>query len=83
MSRVNPYLAQNTAGFSNAPNYAGAADNKARVQLLIDQISLEDADPTTGAAFVRFPHLDKMQPEARDALYLNLVALKAAIANVV
>lgn len=76
MATSNTHLAASTSGYQVSINYAAAANNKARVQLLIDMISSEsrNADEPDG-------DLRHMLPATRDALYANLVALHTAITN--
>lgn len=74
MSELNTNLADNVVGMTQPFDFAGAADDPARVQLLIDAISYEATDPDYHRLF-----LDEMSPVCRDSLYAILVALKAAV----
>lgn len=73
MSGTNTKLAQEASGIVNPFDFAGAADDPARVQLLIDAISKEETDPDDHRLY-----LDEMSPACRTSLYVILVALKAA-----
>lgn len=57
-------------------NYAGAANDPARVQLLMDIIG---ADVVDGTNLQDRGFLDEMTPIARLTLYAHLVKLKAAV----
>lgn len=70
-----------SSGISVIADYAGAADNKARVQLLLDLIPDVDTTKTSGAQ-AGGGYLDEMGPAAAVQLRVELAALKAAIANV-
>lgn len=74
MARKNPTLAAQASGIENQINFAGAANDKDRVQLLIDFISNEEMDSSE----LRMG-MDKMDPAARVGLYVALVALKASV----
>jgi hypothetical protein len=74
MAKVNSKMAVLVKGLENPINFAGAANDKARVRLLRDMISNEEMNQSE----VRF-YLDKMQPECRASLYVMLTALEAAV----
>lgn len=74
MAKVNSKLSVLAKGLTNPINFAGAANDKARVRLLRDAISNEEMEQTE----LRF-YLDKMQPECRAQLYVLLTALEAAV----
>lgn len=74
-----------TTGFVAQQNYAGAANDPARVQLLIDLIPNPDAPPGTGPAAASgsktlHSYLDEISPAALAQLLVELAALKAAVA---
>lgn len=75
MTDTNSKLATEAAGITNPIDFAGAADDPARVQLMIDAVSAEATDPDYHRLF-----LDEMSPACRTSLYAMLVALKAAVA---
>ncbi len=66
-------------------NYAGAANDAARVQLLLDLIPNPDTTSTSGAVAgstltpVGAGFLDEMSPGAATQLLVELTALKAAV----
>lgn len=68
------------SGIAVIADYAGAAANKDRVQLLIDMIPDVDTNRTSGAQSGG-GFLDEMGPAAAVQLRVELVALKAAITN--
>jgi len=77
MGNINSKLAQEATGIVcpiTPTMFAAAADDPARVQLLIDLISYESTDPDQHRLW-----LDEMSPAARNSLYVFLVALKAAV----
>lgn len=74
-NNINSKLAVEAAGIQNPINFAGAADGKAAVQLLIDMISKEATQPNEHRLF-----LDEMSPACRTSLYVMLVDLKAKVA---
>lgn len=74
MSNVNSHLAAAATGITNPIDFAGAASDAARVQLLIDAISKEATDADDHRLF-----LDEMSPACRDSLYVMLVDLKANV----
>lgn len=57
-------------------NYAGAADDPARVQLLIDLVS---ADSVDGSNLLDRLWLDEMTQIARVSLVAHLIKMKAAV----
>ena len=63
-------------GLTLINNYAGAANDPARVQLLLDVIPNPDVPPASSTG-LRF--LDEMSPAAAAQLRLELAALKAAV----
>lgn len=75
-----------TSGIQPIKNYAGAADNAARVDLLLTLVP--DPDGGQGGTGVRpggqagqgGGHLDEMSPAACAQLRVELLALKAALA---
>lgn len=72
-----------TTGIVVQQNYAGAANDPARVQLLIDLIPNPDAPAGTGPAAAGgsktlHSYLDEMSPAAAAQLLVELAALKAA-----
>jgi hypothetical protein len=77
MSNTNRYLVEQAAVIENPLTFAVAAgdmtDVQANIQLLIDLISLEGANPE-----VKRANLDEMSPQARIALFKILTDLKAA-----
>jgi hypothetical protein len=74
MAKVNSKMAMLAKGLTNPINFAGAANDKARVRLLRDMISNEEMEQTELRYF-----LDKMDPSARAQLYVMLTALEAAV----
>ncbi len=74
MSNTNRYLAAEAATMEQPLDFAGAADNKARVRLLRDAIEKEGTDPTDH----RF-YLDEMSPVARLTLFKMLTDMEAAV----
>lgn len=72
---VNSELADEMKGINSPVTFTGT--NQARVQQVIDLMSLEATQPTEHRLF-----LDKMSPEARTSMVVILTALKAAITNV-
>ena len=74
MGNINSKLAADAAGWANPIDFAGAANDQARVQLLIDAVSKESTDPNEHRLF-----LDEMSPACRTSLYVMLTALKAAV----
>ncbi len=75
-----------TTGISVLQNYAGAANDPARVQLLLDLIPNPDTLSSSGAqagpGFAGFGgagFLDEMSPAAATQLQVELAALKAAV----
>lgn len=72
------------SGVSPIANYAGAADDPARVQLLLDLIPNPDAPHGNGAVAggsqgVLNTYLDEMSPGAAAQIRAELLALKAAV----
>lgn len=80
---ANSHLANSTSGFDVPIDYAtisdSGAENKAAVQALIDAIATESNTIDEVQGNMRMG----MFPETRDELYAHLVALKAAIVDVV
>lgn len=76
MSDTNSEMADNVKGIVNPLNFAGAANNKARVRLLRDTVAKEHTDQTDHRLF-----LDEMSPACRDSLYAMLNAMEAAVTN--
>lgn len=74
MAKVNTRIAQLAKGLTNPINFAGAANDKARVRLLRDMISNEEMNQDEPRFF-----LDKISPEARAQLYVMLTALETAV----
>ena len=73
-----------TTGIPATQNYAGAANDPARVQLLIDLIPNPDAPAGPGPAAasgskVLHSYLDEMSPAAAAQLLVELAALKAVV----
>lgn len=80
MTDINTKLTANTTGIVIPTDYAGAASDPARVQLLIDLISLEGVDgPNNSATRQARGYLDEMSPMCRDWLFAHLTKLKAAV----
>ena len=63
-------------GLTLINNYAGAANDKDRVQLLLDVIPNPDVAPAASSG-IRF--LDEMSPAAAAQLRIELAALKTAV----
>jgi hypothetical protein len=74
MGTVNPYLAANALGLTNPIDFVTPVGDPAKVQALIDAISLEQTGQFEHRLF-----LDEMSPACRDSLYVMLVGLKAAV----
>jgi len=74
MGHVNSKLAVEAAGLTNPLDFTTPSGDPAKVQVLIDAISLEDTNPTEHRLY-----LDEMSPTCRNSLYSILVALKAAV----
>lgn len=74
MGDKNTHLAANAAGLTNPIDFATPSGDPAKVQALIDVISLEQTEQTEHRLY-----LDEMSPACRDSLYVILVALKAAV----
>lgn len=72
----NSKLAAEAALVTVNTNYAVAASDPARVQLLMDLIAAESVDDTTVLDRL---FLDEMSPLARKSLYAHLVKLKASV----
>jgi hypothetical protein len=75
--QANSKVATEAASVTINTNYAGAANDPARVQLLIDLVSAETADGTNQ---IERGYLDEMSPMARVYLVAHLTKLKAATA---
>lgn len=69
---LTPGQTSDQIGIAQIGNYAGAANDQARVQVLIDLIQ-PDATMTNRG------HLDMMAPPAKIQLLKELIALKAAV----
>lgn len=67
-----------STGIAAIANYAGAASDPARVQLLIDLIPDVDTNRTSGAQ-AGGGFLDEMSPAAAVQLRVELTALKVAV----
>jgi hypothetical protein len=67
-----------SAGIQPINNYAGAASDPARVQLLLDAIPNPDTASSSGS-IAGGGFLDEMSPAAAAQLRVELVALKAAV----
>ncbi len=71
----------NETGIASMINYAGAANDQARVQLLLDALPNPSTTSSSGAkqadTYVGF--LDEMSPIALTQLRVELTALKAAV----
>lgn len=77
MGNINSKLAAEITGMTSpisAADFAAAADDPARVQLLITLMSYESTDPDQHRLW-----LDEMTPAARNSLIVILTALKAAV----
>lgn len=72
---VNSMLAEEIKGLENPVTFAGT--NKAKVQQVIDLLSLEATQPTEHRLF-----LDEMSPPARNSMIVILEALEASVVNV-
>ena len=70
-----------TQGVQPIGNYAGAADNKARVDSLLALIPNPDTTSSSGAV-AGGGFLDEMSPAAAVQLRVELAAMKAAVTNV-
>ena len=70
-----------STGIASQLDYAGAANDQARVQLLIDALPNPDTANTGGSGAVQgiLGFLDEMSPIACAELRVELTALKAAI----
>ena len=70
-----------STGIAVLGNYAGAANDQARVQVLIDLIPDPDAANTGGSGSIQggLGFLDELSPLAAAQLRVELVAMKAAI----
>jgi hypothetical protein len=75
-----------TDGITPINNYAGAANDKARVQLLLDAIPNPDSTSSSGSQAVPGQlqgnlnsFLDEMSPAAAVQLRVELIALGAAV----
>lgn len=73
---LNSRIAYESGTIVILTNYAGAANDPARVQLLMDIIG---ADVVDGTNLQDRGFLDEMTPIARLTLYAHLVKLKAAV----
>ena len=69
-----------STGIAAIGNYAGAANDGAAVQILIDRIPDSDTTKTSGAQ-AGGGFLDEMSPAAAVALRVELTALKAAVST--
>ena len=67
-----------STGIASMINYAGAANDPARVQLLLDAIPNQDTTSSDGAVQGIIGFLDEMSPTAATQLRVELAALKAA-----
>lgn len=75
------------SGVNPINNYAGAASDPARVQLLLDLIPNVDAPLGTGSGSIASAkdqgvsntYLDEMSPGAAAQLWVELLALKASV----
>lgn len=74
MGDINSKLAAEAAGIENPIDFAAAASPSARIQLLIDAISLEATNPDEHRLF-----LDEMSPACRTSLYVILTAMQSDI----
>lgn len=74
--QTNSKVATEAASITVNTNYAGAANDAARVQLLIDLVSAETADGTNQ---IERLYLDEMSPMGRASLVAHLTKLKAAV----
>lgn len=69
---------ESLTGIAPLKNYAAAADDKARVQLLLDLIPDPDTTSSSGAQ-AGGGMLDEMSPIAAATLRVELIALKASV----
>lgn len=77
MSMVaNTRIASETAGIVCPVDFAGMADDPARVQYIIDLLSAESPD---GADLLARQNLDQMTPRCRASLIVMLEKAKTAI----
>lgn len=70
-----------TTGVQPLNNYAGAANDAARVQLLLDTVPNPDVSPAQAGGVMSGGggFLDEMSPGAAAQLRVELTALKAAV----
>jgi hypothetical protein len=71
---TNTNMAANVKGMDNPIDFTTPATDKLKVRALRDFISQEDMNVGTSRLW-----LDKMDPAARNGLYVMLTALEAAV----
>lgn len=77
MSTQNTKMAANVKGLENQIDFTTPATNKLKVRALRDFITNENMNQSELRMF-----LDKMDPNARNGLYVALTALETAVADV-
>lgn len=73
-------MANSTQGVQKLGDYAGAADNKSRVDVLLALIPNPDSTSSSGA-IAGGGFLDEMSPAAAVQLRVELAAMKSAVTN--